>query len=98
MDHGEPTRILDRLDLPGHPRRSLALDLRAPAGGEALHEAAWRVDLEVLAVHQRLRAGRVHTAVARSDLPVALHPDAEVVPAPQLAVGDRLPQALRRRL
>src|SRR4051794_9402677 len=97
VGHDELARVADRLDLPGHARGALGLDLVGPQSVETLHEPARRVDLEVLAGRDRAAAG-VHALVARAGRPVRLHAHAEVVLLPRLVVGDCLPELLRGRL
>src|SRR4029078_12727131 len=77
---------------------ALALAVLAPERVEALNEAPRRIDLEVLAGRDRRRRRRVGRLIGRSRGPIAAYADAEVVLRAQLAVGDRLPEALRRRL
>ena len=95
---GQPARVADRLDLPGHPGGTFRLDLVAPQRGHRLHEAAGRVDLEVLALADRHARDRVPGVVGGAGGPVRLDSDPEVVLLSQLALGDRLPQPLRRGL
>ena len=58
----QPAGIADRLDLHRHPRGALGLDVLAPERAEALHQAARRIDLQILALeYQRAVA---HALVA----------------------------------
>src|SRR5438093_2787297 len=95
---GQPAGVLDLLDLPRDPGGSLAFDLVAPQGVEALDEPARRIDLEVLALCDVNARGRGRGLVARAGRPVRVGLDSEAVLGPQLGVGDRLPEAFRGRL
>src|SRR5919108_629227 len=95
---GEPAGILDRLDLPRHPGRALALHVVAPQSVEALDEPPRRVDLDVLAFGDRDARLRVDGLIARARLPVRLDSHPEAVLPPHLGVGDRLPELLGDRL
>ena len=96
MDHGEPARVADGLDLPGDPRRALALGFLAPVHVHRLDEPSRRLDDEVLAFGEWSVSGGVFERVVRTGRPVGLDPGAEVVLGPDRRVGDRLPQALGR--
>src|SRR5437588_11978228 len=98
VDDRQPAGIADRLDLPGDPRRALALHVLAPERHHRLHQPARRLDLEVLALAPDGRAVRAEHLVARARAPVGLDPQAEGVALPQLGVGDRLPEPLARLL
>src|SRR5581483_1237056 len=69
----------------------------APERGEGLDEPAGWIDLEVLALGD-LDHARDGAPVLGSDRPVRLGADTEAVSRPQLGIGDRLPEPLRRRL
>ena len=53
MGDPEQAGFSDLLDLLGHPRGPLALDVLTPQSPEALDEPARRVDLQVLALDDR---------------------------------------------
>ena len=96
MGHRQAAGILHGFDLPGDPRRSLALHLVAPQGGHGLDQPARWVDLEDLPLPEGHPARSAHLE-ARARRPVRADQGAELVLAPYLAVGDRLPEALGRR-
>src|SRR5206468_8017720 len=87
----------DLLDLPRDPRRPLGLHLVAPERVEGLDEPPRRIDLDVLALRDLDPSWRGRL-VARSRRPVRADLDAEAVLRPQRRIGNRLPEALRRRL
>src|SRR4029078_12809223 len=85
----------DGLDMIGDARGALALDVLVPERAHALHEAARRVDLEVLALPEQ-SAGMAHL-VPRALCEVRRDGRAERGLAPDLRVGDRFPESLRGR-
>src|SRR6202047_4475931 len=88
------TRVAHGLDLPGDPRLTLALHIGTPQGDHRVDEPARRVDFEDLTLAE-MDALRGHAEVeGRADLPVRGDPGAEVVLAPDLGIGDGLPEAL----
>src|SRR5437867_6411324 len=95
VGHRQMAGVADRLDLPCHPRGAFALHVLVPQGPHALDQSARRVDLEILPFSQKRVAAWVTLLVASADLPIRLDARAEVVLASHLAVGDRLPEALR---
>src|SRR5437763_7862295 len=95
---GEPARVADRFDLPRDPSAALVLHLVAPKRGHGVDQAAGRVDLEDVTLAQGYGpAARAHLE-ARAGLPLRGRSGAEVVLAPDLGIGDRLPEALGRGL
>src|SRR5664280_3213887 len=99
MGNGQAARVRgDGLDLPGYPGGALGLHGRAPERDHALDEPARRVDLEVHALAEGSGGVRSAHLVARAGRPVRGLAGAEVVLAPDLGIGDRLPEALRGRL
>lgn len=91
----KPAGVADGLDVPGDPRRAFGFHLVAPERDHALDELARWIDFEDLALaEQAVGLGGAHLE-APAGLPVRGDPHAEVVLAPDLGVGDRLPEALR---
>src|SRR6185369_13616602 len=95
MGDGQATGVTDRLDLPGDPRGALALHVVAPERHHGVDQAARRVDFDDLAVADERSAAHLE---ARTAPPVRGDAGAEVVLAPDVGVGDRLPESLRGRL
>src|SRR5258708_3603041 len=84
-----------RLDTPRRPRGPSALPVIVPQRPETLNEPARRIDLQVLALRDRLSpAGSL---IAGAGGPVRGDDGSESVFAPHVGVGDRLPQPLGRR-
>src|SRR5450759_760871 len=87
--------VSNGLDLPGDLRDVLAPYVLVPEGDHGLDQLPWGVDLEVLALAQRPGGALVRHLEARAGREVRADPVAELVLAPDLRVGDRLPETLR---
>src|SRR6266480_2901969 len=96
VHHRQAARVADRLDLPGHPRRTGPLGVRTPQRAHRLHQPVRPFDDQVLPLDQRPLRGRVTEPVGRACSPVRLDRRAELVFRPDRRVGDRLPQPLGR--
>src|SRR5213594_1301851 len=88
MRHRQAAGVTDRFDLPGDPRGPLLLHVVTPESPHALDQPPRRIDLEVLALSERRVSRGVARRVPRALRPVGIDPNAEVVLAPDLAVGD----------
>jgi hypothetical protein len=93
---GQPARVADRLDLPRDPGGALLLDVRAPESTEGPGQPPRGIDLEVLAVAEHTGPGVAHLDPG-AHRPVRGDPVAELEFAPDLGIGDRLPETLRGR-
>src|SRR5205807_4990596 len=89
-----PAQVAARLDLPGDPRGRLPPDLLAPQGRHRLDQPVRRVGLHDLALGPDSPPVGPGLLVARARRPLGRDLAAEGVPAPGVAVGDRVPQAL----
>src|ERR1039458_3135166 len=89
--------VSDGLDLPGDPGGTFVLHVLAPERNHGVGEPAWRINLEDLALTEEPAGlGGAHLQ-PRATLPIRVDPGSKVVLAPDLCVGDRLPEAFRGR-
>src|SRR5664280_2085398 len=95
VGHAQVAAVTDGLDLPGDPRGALALHVLAPERDHALDQLPWRVDLEILAFTQGAGRTLVRHLEAGAGREVRADPVAELVLAPDVRVGDRLPETFR---